>query len=356
MDKVLLISHYPPPAGGIATWTKRVLEIGLPDGWEIDHINLNTINGRDPFKNTKRNFKDEWVRSRNIWRQEKEFLKNDPDIKVVHTCIPCTVFGMIRETFTARIAKKYKKKFILHCRCTVSNVVNSGFKRFFWRILTHYCDGIMVLNSKSYDFAKKYSPKCEVALIPNFVCKSELLDGSGKEISEHIRNITYVGGVTFEKGCDTIIKAARKLPDITFNLIGIVSDEVKEMEIPENVVLYGNHDNAYVKEALPKADLFLFLSRYWGEGFSNALVEAMAAGLPCVVTDWAANADMIETEGGIVVPQEDVQALIDAIKALDDTELRRAASEFNINKAKTAYIEDTVLKAYTDFYTKLKEN
>ena len=72
MDKVLLISHYPPPAGGIATWTKRVLELGLPDGWGIDHINLNTINGRDPFKNTKRNFKDEWYRSRNIWRQEKE--------------------------------------------------------------------------------------------------------------------------------------------------------------------------------------------------------------------------------------------------------------------------------------------
>lgn len=356
MNKVLLISHFPPPSGGIATWTKRVLALGLPDGWEIDHINSNMIKGRD-MAHKERNFKDEWMRSRNIWRQEKEFLKNDPDIKVVHTCIPCTVFGMIRETVTARIAKRFKKKFILHCRCTVSNVVNSGFKRFFWKILTHYCDGIMVLNSKSYDFAKKHSPKCEVELIPNFVCKSELIDGSGKQISEHIKNITYVGGVTPEKGCDTIIKAAHEFPDITFNLIGMISDKIKEMDIPQNVVLHGNHDNAYVKEALPKADLFLFLSRYWGEGFSNALVEAMAAGCPCVVTDWAANADMIEDKGGIVVPQEDVQALIDAIRALDNNlDFRKNATEFNINKAKTAYIEDTVLKAYTDFYTRLKEN
>lgn len=355
MDKVLLISHYPPPAGGIATWTKRVLSIGLPDGWEIDHINLNTINGRDPFKNTKINFKDEYVRSTNIWRQEKNFLKTDPDIRVVHTCIPCSVFGMIRETVTAIIAKRYKKKFILHCRCTVSNVVDSSFKRVFWKILTHFCDGIMVLNSKSYEFAKKYSPKCEVELIPNFVCKNELIDGSGKEISEHISNITYVGGVTPDKGCDTIIEAAKKLPNITFNLIGIVSEEIKTLEIPTNVILHGNHDNAYVKDALPKADLFLFLSRYWGEGFSNALVEAMAAGLPCIVTDWAANADMIEKDGGIVIPQKDPDALVEAILKLDNANLRKIASDFNITKAKTAYIEDTVLKAYTDFYTKLKE-
>lgn len=356
MDKVLLISHYPPPAGGIATWTKRVLEIGLPDGWGIDHINLNTINGRDPFKNTKINFKDEYIRSTNIWRQEKQFLKTDPDIKVVHTCIPCSVFGMIRETITAIIAKKYKKKFILHCRCTVSNVVNSGFKRFFWKILTHFCDGIMVLNSKSYDFAKKYSPKCEIELIPNFVRKSELIDATGKVIPEHIGNITYVGGVTPEKGCDTILAAAKQLPQYTFNLIGIVSEEIKAMEIPENVVLHGNHDNAYVTDALKKADIFLFLSRYWGEGFSNALVEAMAAGLPCVVTDWAANADMIEDKGGFVIPQESPNELVNAIKKLDDQYLRKSASDFNINKAKTAYIEDTVLKAYTDFYTKLKED
>ena len=82
----------------------------------------------------------------------------------------------------------------------------------------------------------------------------------------------------------------------------------------------------------------------------------MAAGLPCIVTDWSANADMIESEGGIVVPQEDVQALIDALKQLDNADMRKKASDFNINKAKTAYIEDTVLRAYTDFYTKLKED
>ena len=119
MKKVLLISHFPPPAGGIATWTKRVLSIGLPNDWDIVHINSNTINGRDPFENTKRHFKDEYVRSMAIWKQEKQALVSDADISVVHTNIPCTVFGMLREYVTGKIAKKYKKQFILHCHCTV---------------------------------------------------------------------------------------------------------------------------------------------------------------------------------------------------------------------------------------------
>jgi glycosyltransferase involved in cell wall biosynthesis len=351
--KVLLISHYPPPSGGIASWTKRLLKLGLPDGWEIDHVNSNTINGRDPFQNVKRSLKDEWYRSRNIWKQEKVFLKEDEEVEVVHTCIPCTVFGMIRETVTGLIAKKYKKKFILHCRCTVPNVVDSGFKRFFFKILSHYCDGIIVLNKKSEEFAKKYS-KAKVILIPNFVTEDELIDGNNTEIRDKVKEVIYVGGVTPEKGCDTIIKAAKSLPRMNFHLIGIVSAEIEAMNIPDNVILHGNHDKDYVKEQLPKGDVFLFLSRYWGEGFSNALVEAMAAGLPCIVTDWAANADMIEESGGKIIPQNDVDALISALEGYEnDKEARASASKWNVKKVKDTYISDIVLKQYTDFYSEL---
>ena len=54
---VLLISHLPPPATGIGSWTKRVLDIGLPDNWNVFIVNSNTINGRDPFRSTKRSIK-----------------------------------------------------------------------------------------------------------------------------------------------------------------------------------------------------------------------------------------------------------------------------------------------------------
>lgn len=351
--KVLLISHYPPPAGGIASWTKRLLAVGLPNGWDISHINLNTTNGRDPFKNTKRNFKDEYERSMNIWKQEIEKLKTEEDISVVHTCIPCTVFGMMRETITGMIAKRYKKKFILHCRCTVPNVVNSGLKRIFFKVLAHFCDGIMVLNQKSFDFATKYS-KSKVVLIPNFVTNAEIQEIEGREFSERLVNVMYVGGVTPEKGCDTIVEAAKHLPDMKFHMIGIVSEEIEKMEHSSNMVFYGNCEKERVKELLKDGDVFLFLSRYWGEGFSNALAEAMAAGMPCIVTDWAANADMVEDKGGIVIPPQEVNALVDALKYYDfNPEERKTASVWNVDKVKRAYAEDVILNEYTKFYSEL---
>lgn len=352
--KVLLISHMPPPTTGISGWTKRLLQIGLPGGWEIVHVNSNTIGGRDPFSNTKRRFSDEYRRSMNIYKQTANALKKGPDIRVVHTCIPCTPFGMLRETIAGMIAKKYGKKFILHCRCTVPNVVNRGWKRMLWKLLTHYCDGVMVLNQASLAFSEKYSPECETVLIPNFVTESELTNGIEKEISGPIQSVIFVGGVTPEKGCDTIIRAAARLPQIQFHLLGAISDEIKAMEKTPNVLLHGNHERAYVKEQLRQADCFLFLSRYFGEGFSNALAEAMAAGLPCVVTDWAANADMIGTEGGRVIPQMDTDALVQALEELSaNPELRKAASIHNVEKVKSTYVERVVVPQYTAFYEKL---
>lgn len=349
MKKVLLISHYPPPSGGIASWTKRLLQIGLPRGWEISHINLNTINGRDPFQNTKRNFKDEYVRCRNIWRQEIDRLKNDKDISVVHTCIPCTAFGMMRETITGLIAKRYGKKFILHCRCTVPNVVHNTFQRLLFRILGSLCDGIIVLNTRSYDFARKYS-KAQVSLIPNFVVEDELVSCEDASVKEQLRDVIYVGGVTVEKGCDTILAAAKQLPDMKFHLVGGPSPELKAAEKPENVILYGDQKKEFVQEILPTADVFLFLSRYWGEGFSNALAEAMAAGLPCVVTDWAANADMIEGQGGVVIPQQNAQALVQALDSLREQSVRQSMRDWNVNKVKTTYLAPVVLEQMTKFY------
>ncbi len=351
MKKVLLISHYPPPAGGIATWTKRVLTIGLPSGWGIVHINSNTINGRDPFENTKRHIKDEYVRSMSIWKQEKAALKNEPEISVVHTNIPCTVFGMLREYVTGRIAKKYNKKFILHCHCTMPNVVNKGYKRLVFKWFSRLCDGIIVLNQKSYDFVKSLNKKAKVQIIPNFVMESELNFDKKKEINEQINKVVFVGGVTPEKGCDTIIAAAREMPEIQFNLVGAISDEIKNLEISENVRLHGVQNADYVKEQLDSNDVFVFLSRYFGEGFSCALTEAMAAGLPCIVTDWAANADMIDYgEGGKVISQQSPNELKSALNELTDKSLRQKMSDFNVQRVKDTYLDCVVLKQYADIY------
>ena len=110
----------------------------------------------------------------------------------------------------------------------------------------------------------------------------------------------------------------------------------------------------FVNEELKKADVFLFLSKYWGEGFSNALVEAMAKGIPCIVTDWAANKDMIANKGGIVLKERNSKELEKSIQILiDNKDLLNEYSIWNIEKVKSSYIDKIVLKRYTIFYDEL---
>ena len=348
--KVVLISHLPPPATGIGSWTKRVIEVGLPDNWEILHVNSNTINGRDPFRNTKKSIKDEFVRTRNIYKQEKSYLKNNV-VSVVHTCIPCTPLGNLREIGCARIARRHKVPFILHCRCTVPNVVNSGLKKFLFKRLLKRCTGVMVLNTPSYDFVKSLNDKVYVEIIPNFVDSKELMEPKDKK---EVKDVYYVGGVTEEKGANIIIESAKSFPNINFHLIGNIEPQIEEIEKPSNIILYGMKDRDFVNEELKKADTFLFLSRFWGEGFSNALVEAMAKGIPCIATDWAANKDMIEDKGGIVLKERSVECLNDAINNFIKNPLKlNTYSKWNINKVNKKYIDKVVLKQYTKFYEHL---
>ncbi len=60
-----------------------------------------------------------------------------------------------------------------------------------------------------------------------------------------------------------------------------------------------------------------FLCSYRNEGFSNALLEGMAIGLPLIVTDVGGNAEaVVHQETGLVVPPQNPQALAIAISRL----------------------------------------
>jgi len=66
---------------------------------------------------------------------------------------------------------------------------------------------------------------------------------------------------------------------------------------------------------LATADIFVLPSR--SEGFSNAIVEAMAASLPVIATDVGGNAEAVEDGvSGFLVPSEDPEELSIAISRL----------------------------------------
>lgn len=348
--KLILLGCTPPPVGGIAQWTMRMLNSKLKNNWTIDLVDEKMIGGRESFgDHTKKNYLIEFKRWKNIWHTLNKKLKDD-DAQVVHACVIASNSSMLANYVSAFLTKKHKKKFILHFRCTVPNMVNTFYGRLILKSICKKSDDIIVLNSQSKRYLEKYT-KTPVQIVPNFI-ESEELNLEKRKINSSINSITYVGGCIKEKGCLDIINVAKVLPNIQFNLVGKASEEViQAAKQVKNIKLKGLLNQKDVKKELDDTDVFIFLSKFWGEGFSNALAEAMGVGLPCIVSDWAANADMVENnKGGFVVKNTDIETVKETILLMEDANLRQKFSIFNLQKVKKEYTSRVILDEYVDIY------
>lgn len=346
--KTVLMAPLPPPVGGIASWANSLLHSELPDGWELLLVDEKILGPREVYgENTRFRFWDEVKRTFGIWRSLWQTL-SDRGALVVHANTSATVTGMFREIVSASITHLRGRKFLIEYHCTLPSELQTKGKRIFFRLLSGVSDGLIVLNRASSDYAAHRTKK-PIHLIPNFI-ESKYVS-SEKNISPIVRTVLYTGGVSQSKGCIDIIEAAKAYPDIQFILMGRVAPEVESADLPSNVTLTGCVEREQVLAALRNADLFLFCSRMSSEGFSVALTEAMAAGLPCIVTDWAANRDMVEGKGGLVIPIRNTDALKTALgKLVASPALRKEMSEFNIRKVRENYIDRIILKKYADAY------
>lgn len=91
------------------------------------------------------------------------------------------------------------------------------------------------------------------------------------------------------------------------------------------------------------------------EGFSNALLECMACGLPMVVTDVSgSNEAVIDGQNGLVVPIANPPRLAEAILQLANSEQLRAMMSKNTkNRVETLFSLDQVIDSYYIFYKTL---
>ena len=147
--------------------------------------------------------------------------------------------------------------------------------------------------------------------------------------------ITTVGNIRRVKGHDLLIRAAGmiapRFPGAVFSIAGAVLEPnyfgevealVSELGLCRRFRFSGGVVDA--RSHLANADVFVLPSR--SEGFSNAIIEAMAAGLPVIATDVGGNAEAVEDGvSGIIVPPEDPVALAEAIADLLSDPVRAQA-------------------------------
>ncbi|MBD5468211.1 MAG: glycosyltransferase family 4 protein [Lachnospiraceae bacterium] len=153
------------------------------------------------------------------------------------------------------------------------------------------------------------------AVIPNPLGK-EFLDVPVRAFSE--KEIVSVGRLEPQKAPLLLIHAFAgihaEFPEYRLLFYGEGSlreemqEEIKKAGLDEKIVLKGNTDR--IRDDVGQASLFVLPSVY--EGMPNALMEAMALGVPCVATDCPCGGprSLIKPgENGILVPVGDEQEL-----------------------------------------------
>jgi glycosyltransferase involved in cell wall biosynthesis len=95
-------------------------------------------------------------------------------------------------------------------------------------------------------------------------------------------------------------------------------------------------------------------SSSWGEGFSNAVAEAMACGVPCVVTDTGDSAVIVGATG-IVVPAGDADAMCAGVLEFQrlGAERRREIGGKGRERIVAHYEEGAVNAQYAKLYRRL---
>lgn len=101
------------------------------------------------------------------------------------------------------------------------------------------------------------------------------------------------------------------------------------------------------------ADCFVLPSRR--EGLSNALLEAMAIGLPCIANDIPPNREVLaDGEAGILVPVENIDSLVSAMQIIvEEIDIAEHFGEQALKRVEKFYSIDVVASEYVCLYRRL---
>lgn len=191
-------------------------------------------------------------------------------------------------------------------------------------------------------------PSDRLAIIANGICVERF------DLPRHApnRRIGTVGRLVREKNYPLLLRAVTAIPntELVFVGDGPLRGEL-EGEAGPQVQFLGQR--ADIAELLAGFDVFALSSST--EGMSIALLEAMAAACPTVVTAVGGNTELIQHEvTGLVVPPDDAAALRAAIeRLLDDRGLANRLGAAAREVARQRYSVAVMTQRYEELWRRL---
>lgn len=372
--KILMLNYeFPPLGGGAGNATYYLLkefsrcpdlEIDLvtssADAFRIERFSGNikvhfldiNKNGRDLHYQANR---DLFVYAWKAYRYARKLLKPEK----YHLChaffgIPCGYLAM-----------KLGLPYIVSLRGSDVPFYN---RRFYWLdklVFKRLSKRIwrkaqkVVANSEGLtELALAACPGQEISVICNGVDLEDFCpcNTNSKRASGKVKLIS-VGRLIERKGYRYLIEALKNINNVELILIGEgnLKGELEELarEHQVQVKFLGNVSHDRIPEHLRMADLLVLPSL--NEGMSNALLEAMACGLPVIATDTGGSRELIKGNG-FIIKKGDIPDLTKAIeKFIKNPELLGAMGKISRQLAETMSWEE-VAAAYRSIYHQLAKS
>ncbi|MGB9624120.1 MAG: glycosyltransferase, partial [Phycisphaerae bacterium] len=128
-------------------------------------------------------------------------------------------------------------------------------------------------------------------------------------------------------------------------------DLARRLGIADHVRFLGRRDD--VPQVLGAFDVFALTSRR--EGMSNAILEAMACGLPVVATRTGGNAELIvDGQTGLLIESGRAESLVRALRMLTDrADLREAMGTAGRRRIESLFTIGRMAEAYARMYERI---
>lgn len=306
---------------------------------------------------------------RDNWKAYKNtcsYLRKHPEIEVIHCNTPIGgVVGRIcghkfgcKVIYTAHGFHFYKG----------APLFNRTVLKWIEKWLAHYTDAIITINQEDFEAAQKFKLKNggKVFKVPGVgvsTTKYTTIKDKNQILLElGIPKDSFVcicmGDIVKRKNYLTAIQSIGKSGNnkVHYLICGrgpemnILKTVAKSLRVEDQIHFLGFRSD--IKDLLAVSDVFLFSSLQ--EGLPRSTMEAMAAGLPCIVSDIRGNRDLIdEGKGGYLVSPTDADGFATAIENLmANPDKAKTMSHWNLNRIKDFDV-DIVRKRIKEIYREL---
>lgn len=204
--------------------------------------------------------------------------------------------------------------------------------------ISSYLSGLISVSSKNKEecISLGFISEEKVKVVPNAVNLS-LFKGISKQIARKELGITdsdfvvgFLGQFVPRKGVLRLDQALCELNDNSIKAIFIGSGI--ENPIYNAIIFKGRLGHSEIPKYLTACDVFVLPTE--NEGCSNAIIEAMACGLPIISTDASFNYDILNGNNSILIDCHSIRQIKDAIlKLKNDPDLRERLSKGALEKS-----------------------